>query len=264
MRSKLNALLARAEHSAKQYQQLLMDYIDTFAKKQGIFRGKRQDYVAAPEQEDMPQYRGNEPVQSTVKDYLKWMEDTTAEYIDHRFSIEATNATGPQAELQVGGQSWGSFTTLELMRLGDLLNDPKLNKLYETLPVRSDTKVWSLSSNKELAEQGIVETDAREQQNKTTIKSSRILSDPNLPLLKGNQNYIPQVVPDDKSLLLGTITIQEFSGEMTHIERAKILRRLTELKAAVKEALTIANESPAVDSTLTAKMIFRFLHIGTI
>ena len=261
---KLNQLLAKAEHTSKQFKALLEEYINTFKSKQGIFQGRKQNYVAMPDQEDQPSQRGHIMVQSTVKEYLQWFEETTEEFINDRFSVEATNATGVRADLIVEGKSFGSYSAVELMRLNDFLNTSELLKMYQTLPVRSDTKSWRASADPEYAEKGIWETEEREALTKTTIKSSRILLDPNLASLKGNQNYIPQVVPDDKSVVLGTASLQEFSGEFSHRERAEILRRMTMLKAAVKEALVRANEAAVVPSELTSKKLFGYLHRGTI
>jgi hypothetical protein len=262
MSIKLSVLLARADHSSKQFSALLSDYLVTFKTKQGIFRGIKKQYTPETGQEDQPSLSGNIEVQSTVKDYLQWFVDTVEEFVNHRFSIEATNATGPKAELKAEEMSFGLYSTAELLRLADFLNSPELNKMYQELPVRSDTASWRPSLDKDLAKKGIHETEPRELQNKTTIKGSRILLDPNLVNLKGNQNYIPQVVPDDQSVLLGKQKIQDFTGEISHRERAEILRRLTSLKAAVKEALTIANDAPAVESAMTAKKLFGYLHTG--
>lgn len=264
MRTKINVLLARAEHTAAQFTELLKNYLQTFEKKQGIFKGKRQEYQQEPDTDDQPSLRGFHAVQSTVGEYLQWFEDTCKEYIDNRFAVEATNATGPKAELIVEGISWGQLTTLELLRLNDFLNNGELHKMYAALPVRPDTVTWTLSKNKDMADRNIYETENREQHNRTTIKSSRILPDPNLPQLKDTKGYIPQLVPDDKTILLGIVRVQDFSGEISHEERAKILRRLTGLKAAVKEALAVANESATVQSGLTAEKIFGYLHNGKI
>lgn len=261
---KLNQLLAKAEHTAKQFKALLDEYIVTFKNKQTIFQGLKQEYIAGPDQEDMPTMRGHKMVQSTVTEYLQWFEETTADFINDRFAIEATNAKGILADLVVEGKAFGFYSSVELMRLNDFLNTGELLKMYQTLPVRSDTSSWKLSEDPEYKNKGIWETEMREALNKTTIKSSRILLDPNLSNLKGNQSYSPMVVPDDKSVVLGTASKQEFSGELSHRERAEILRRLTILKAAVKDALVRANEAPVVASELTSKKLFGYLHRGTI
>lgn len=261
---KVSAMLAKAEHTGKQFTALLAEYLKTFAHKENIFKGLKKEYFAEPNQEDKPQNRGMINVQSTVWGYLTYFEETTADYIDSRFSIEATNATGPKAELIVAGKSMGKYSAIELMRLKDLLNNADLFKMYQTLPVRSDTTDWVLSSNKEWAEKNIWETDVRKGLDRTTIKGSRILPDPNLVHLKGGQNYIPQVVPDDTTLLLGTQTEQHFSGQMSHEQRAAILGRITLLKAAVAQALVEANAAEVVSSQMTSKKLFGYIHHGTI
>lgn len=256
---KLNVKLARAEHTAAQFKALLDSYIDAFKSKQRLFQGKKLQYQAAPDQEDMPSMRGNEIVQSTVIEYLAYFEKITKDFINDRFSIEATNASGPKADLIIEEQVVARLSTCELLRLNDFLNNAEIFKMLQTLPVRLDTKSWRESPDPEYSPRGIFETEERELQNKTTIKGSRILQDPNLGNLKGNMTYIPQVVPEDKSVILGVQTMQEFSGELSHRERAEILRRWTIYKAAVKEALTLANDTPVVESEMTSEKLFGYI-----
>jgi len=264
MGQKLNALLAKAEHTGKQYVALVKDYLDTFAKKQGIFQGKRQVYTAAPGRDEHPHLTGFTAVQSTVRDYLAWFVSTVKEYINNRFSVEATNATGKKAPLIVEGVTWGEFTTLELMRLRDLLNNAELTKMYQTLPVRSDTKNWKLSADPEMSAKLIYETEVKTQVQRTTEKASIILTDPNLAQLKDTKSYVPQVVQTNTTITEGTFELQEYSGELSHLDRATMLRRITNLKASVQEALAVANEAPVVESKLTAEMIFGYIHDGKI
>ena len=63
---------------------------------------------------------------------------------------------------------------------------------------------------------------------------------------------------------MGDYTVQTFSGEFTHKERAEILRRRSELLSAIVEALKIANEVESVSSNMTADKLFKFLHKGEI
>lgn len=261
---KLNAKLAQTDHHARQWKAMLEEYNVTFKNKQTIFQGIRKLFIPSPGQEDDPKKSGTKPVQSTVSEYLLWLEGTSADYIDARFSIEATNATGPKAELMVEGKSLGVLSSVELMRLNDLLNSPELAKMYAILPVRSDLVSWKLSENVEFKDKGIWETEERSQLDKTTIKSSRILLDPNISNLKNTQNYTPVTVPDDTLLTYGTQTEQYFSGEISHRDRAEILRRYTILKAAVKAAIVEANNIEVVTSMLDSKKLFSYLHRGTI
>jgi|SRR5580692_178635 hypothetical protein len=261
---KLNVLLARAEHTGAQFKMMIQTYAHTFTHKQEIFRGTKKTYTKAPGSDDFPNMSGNEKVQSSVDEYLQWFEDTADEFITHRFNIEATNASGPKAELIVGGQKFGSYSTCELMRLNDFLNSPELLKMYSILPVRSDTENWKETTDPEGIKKKLWETDIKKLPHNTTIKGWIILPDPNVEKLKAGSPYTPIKESSDTKVYLGEQTMQKFSGEWSHADRASLLRRLTMLKASVKEALVTANETPMVESELTAKKIFGYLHRGTI
>ena len=61
---------------------------------------------------------------------------------------------------------------------------------------------------------------------------------------------------------MGDYTFQKFSGEMSHRERAEILKRRTKLLSAVIESLKTANDVEATSSAMTSKRLFGYLHNG--
>jgi len=260
---KQNALLAKTEHSATQYNALLKEYVATFADKHKsqIFVGARQTYQAEGDYLDEPSKRGFKPVQNTVPEYLKYFLDTCGDHITNLFAIEATNANGKAtANLIVDGDDWGKYTTLELLRLRSFLDSKELSKMYETLPVRRDDIKWVRSNDSEMKSENIWETEVFESANRTTLKESYILPDPNIQLLKDGAGYKPQIASKDTQVILGTQTVQHFSGEVSHRDRAAMLHRLSKLKEAVREALAKANEVEVVQSGLTAEKIFGYIH----
>lgn len=261
---KQNVLLAKLEHSAAQFRELVKGYIQTFGKSQAtqnVFRGIRQTYQAKGDYLDEPSKRGNTPVQNTVSEYLKYLVDHAAPHLTNLFNVEATNASGTaKARLIVDDIDFGELSTLELLRLKSFLDQQELNTMYSTLPVRPDTQTWKLSEDEEYKGKGIYETETFQNPNRTTLKEAYILPDPNIQHIKDASRYTPQVVTKDTQIVMGEQTVQWFTGETSHRERAAILSRLTNLKGAVRQALEEANHAEVIPSQLTAEKIFNYLH----
>lgn len=261
MADKLYKLLAVTDTLAANFKGLLKDYIHFFSKNQGAFLGEKKTYTAQEGTIDDPKKRGTRKVQTTVNEKLSWLEETLAEYIQALFDQEATNASGqPTAELIVGGENWGFFSTLELLRLKSFLENNDLKTMYENIPVRSDAENWSPTSSDEYEGRMVYESPLFSYDNKTTEKESYILPDPNLEKLGAGKQYTPQIGQKTTTISLGTGTVQSFSGEWSQREKAELLRRLKTLHVSVVKALKEANDCEIVESKLKADMIFSYLH----
>lgn len=265
MKMKLNVLLAKTEHSTAQFKKLISDYIAFFKNNQGDFRGAKKTYTPLPNKPDFPNERGVMKVVTTVTEKLQWLEETAAEHIDNLFAVEATNANGnAKAELIVEEKSFGIFSSLELLRLKSLIENADFEKMYATLPVRSDSEIWVETAEEAYRGRDIYQKPQMSGQNKTTIKESYIIPDPNVQHLKDSSKYVAQVATKDTIDILGDYTFDFYSGETTHRNRAEILRRRSALLAGIIEALKKANEAEAIESQMTAKKLFNYLHRGTI
>lgn len=262
---KLNVLLGKTEHSASQYKKLISDYLVFFKSKQGEFKGIKKTYTQREGTVDEPQMRGTIKVVTTVGDKLKWLEENAAEYIDGLFAVEHTNASGSaKATLIVGDINFGEMSTLELLRLKSLLESGDLEKMYAELPVRSDAEEWDRTEEEMYAGRDIWEQPKLSGVKKSIMKEAYILKDPNAEFIKDSGRYTPQVQTKDTILELGDYTIQHFSGETTHLERATILKRRSLLLSGVIEALKKANDVETVPSTFTAAKLFGYIHRGKI
>lgn len=263
MNLKLNVLLAKSEHAAGQFKRMLSDYVAFFKTKQGEFKGVKKTYAPKEGTVDEPTMRANVSVVTTTEEKLQWLEDTAKEYIDNLFSTEATNASGSvKAALTVDGVDFGHLSSLELLRLKSLLESGDLEQLYANIPVRSDAEIWNKTNAGQYQGRNVYESPLQSGVKKSLTKESYILSDPNIGYLKDTSKYVPQVSTKDTVLELGEYTVQHFSGESTHRERAEILKRRSKLLSAVIEALKIANEAEAIPSTITAAKLFGYLHKG--
>lgn len=259
---KLNTLLAKTDHLAGVFKKGIEENIAFFKKSQGAFRGERKTYVPRPGTIDLPKERSSKLVVTTVNEKLEYFENGAKDFINALFSQEKTNASGKAvADLIVEGKNWGSFTSLELLRLKALLEGFQLKDMYENIPVRNEDEIWRETSDELYTARSIYESELLSGVNKTTQKENYILPDPNIGKVEGSK-YTPQIGQRDTVMELGDYTLQRFSGEFNHTQRANILKRRSTLLTAVIEALKNANDVVAIESNLTADKLFNYLHNG--
>lgn len=262
---KLSVLLAKTDHLANQFRANVRDYSAFFKDKQGAFRGERKTYEAKQGTIDQPGKKGNKLVQTTVGEKLKYFVETNSEYIDALFSQEATNAAGQaRAELKVDDKSFGTYSSLELLRLKSLLESGDIEQMYTLIPVRSDEEEWTPTVEEMYKDRDIQDGKKLSGVEKSTYKEQFILADPNVPQLKDSSSYKPQVGQRDTVIELGDYTFQKFTGEYSHRQRAELLRRRSKLLSAVIEALKKANDIEASTSEMTAAKLFGYLHEGSL
>ena len=257
---KLSGLLAVTDQLSSSYKQSLQDYTNFFKNSQGAFRGERKTYVPRLGTVDEPRERSLTLVVTTVEEKLDWLEETQAKYIDSLFLQEAMNASGlVKADLIVEGVNFGSYSSLELLRLKSLLESPALVAMYEHLPVRSDSIEWDPTTEEMYEGRDIFETVKTSGVKKTTVKDPYILQDPNVATAP--DRYTPVTAQRDVVFELGDYTLQNFSGETSQRRKAEILRRRQILLVSVIEALKEANDIEATTfSEMTSRKLFGYLH----
>jgi len=255
---KLNVLLAKTDALAVGFKNLVNDYGRFFNKSQGAFLGEKKTYQAKEGTIDEPSRRGNINVQTTVDEKFDYFLNTSSEYIDALFSQEKTNASGTAtAELTVDGSSWGTFTSLELLRLKGLLENSAITNMLGSIPVRSDAEQWVKSEQEAYSSREIFDAPRLEGTNITTVKEDYILKDPNVS--DQSPNYNAKVAQKTTVMELGEYTVQKFSGQWSQRQRAEAMMRQSRLYVAVIEALKVCNEAEAVSSDLTSIAIFGYI-----
>ena len=98
--------------------------------------------------------------------------------------------------------------------------------------------------------------------NKTTLKESYILPDPNFANKENMSGYAPIQGTKTTVKELGKGTRQKFSGEWSELQRAQALKRIQDLDMAVTDALKRANDVPIVESNMKASTIFDYIFYG--
>jgi hypothetical protein len=256
---KLNILLGKTDYLASTFSKMLKDYIGFFKTKQGAFLGEKITFSPKEGTVDEPSKRKNSVVQTTVGEKFEWFKENSKSYVDALFSVEATNASGTaKAELLVDGKSWGTFTSLELLRLKGILENNDLKGVLENIPVRSDSLIWEKNTSEQYEGRDIFQTPIVEGTEKTTVKESYILEDPNLSRIDP-KNYSPQLGIKNTVMELGDYTHQKFSGELSQRKKAEILKRRSSLLVGVIEALKECNNCEVVKSELNSEKIFGYL-----
>jgi hypothetical protein len=259
---KLNVLLAVTDSLKGKYKRMVEDFTKFFKSSQGSFLGERATYVPKPDMVDEPGKRKYVRVVTTVDEKINWFITESKEFIDALFSQEKTNASGlAKADLIVEGDNWGNYTSLELLRLKNLLETSDLGKMEEMLseiPVRSDAEIWAPTTAEEYQGRNIFEGSLLSGVTKTTVKEEYILEDPNVQHLKGS-TYTPKVATKNTVVELGDFTSQKFTGQWSHRQRAEALRRRSVLITAVTAALKECNDVVAVQSDLTSDLIFGYI-----
>lgn len=249
MNKKLSVLLGLRDKTEKSYQSMLDDMFGKFKNKQGLFRGERRTYQAIDGFADEPSKRGYTAVASTVREQLDWFKKYTLDYFNITLSVEKTNADNVTAELVVDGQNWGTFTTLELLRLKSIM-DGKMKSMISEIPIRKETVLWTPTQDANYSGRDIFESPLDSGFSKTTIKESYILPDPH-----PDKNRQPQVAEKSTQVNIGNYSTQEFSGEFTNKQRADIQVKYDKLYTAIIEALETANNVETKESELGEKVL---------
>jgi len=258
---KLNVLLAKTDALAVGFKNLINDYGRFFNKSQGAFLGEKRTYAPKEGTIDEPSRRGNINVQTTVDEKFEYFIDTSAEYIDSLFAQERTNSSGSAiAELIVEGNSWGTFSSLELLRLKGLLENSGFSNMIGAIPVRSDAEQWDINTQEAYINRYIFEAPILEGTNITTVKEDYILKDPNVS--DQSPNYNAKVAQKTTVMELGEYTVQKFSGQWSQRQRAEALKRHNKLYVATIEALKVCNEVEAIGSDLNGPKIFNYILKG--
>lgn len=260
---KLNVLLAKADHSASSYNSMLRDYAAFFQKNQGSFRGEKKTYQARDGFSDEPSMRGNTPVITTIDEKWDWFIDNAKPYLQNVFDIDATNSVGAaKVELVYEGVSFGKLSAIELMRLKNILTSSDLEKVFVSIPTRSEGEVWEKATDASYVNRAIVQTEMLKGVKRTTQKREEILPDPNIAFLKDTSRYTPMKTVVDTVLEIGDYTQQKFSGEWTQVQRAELLKRRSGLLGAVIAALKEVNDLESVKSEFDSDRMLEFLIKG--
>lgn len=263
MAQKMNTLLAKVEHGSSRFAKMIGDYLAFFKGKQGAFAGIKKTYVPREGYTEDKSCIANTKVITTVGEKLEWFEQQSIPFLKELFAVEATNSKGANTvELVVDGISFGHLTALDLMRLKTLLTKKEWVEMYENIPVRSDAEVWEPCTDSEYEGREIFQTPMLKGVTRTTESEEVILKDPNINPDKLPANYNARTTIKKKVVETGDYTLQNFTGGWTQRQKAELLRRRSQLLAAVVEALKEVNDTVSERPNLNVETLVNFLHHG--
>lgn len=263
MAQKMNTLLAKVEHGSSRFSKMIGDYLAFFKGKQGAFAGIKKTHVPREGYTEEKSCIANTKVITTVGEKLEWFEQQSIPFLKELFAVEATNSKGANTvELVVDGISLGHLTALDLMRLKTLLTKKEWVEMYENIPVRSDAEVWEPCTDSEYEGREIFQTPMLKGVTRTTESEEVILKDPNINPDKLPANYNARTTIKKKVVETGDYTLQNFTGGWTQRQKAELLRRRSQLLAAVVEALKEVNDTVSEKPNLNVETLVNFIHHG--
>lgn len=253
---KLNVLLAKTDQLNAVTKKNLTDSIATFRGKQGHFKGEKTTYKERSAEFANPANNVDKPVNSTVQEWFDYTFKIAAEFMKAKLDQESTNCSGTaKAMLVIEGKSFGELSTGELMALKGFFEQQALRDMFEAAPTVSLTENWRESENVEYKRRGILEAPIQNWVDKSTETTPKVEWDP-----AGKQ---PGIIIQLKSTLeKGDVTRQLFTGEISHIDRAAIMSRLSKIIIAIKSALEEANHATVQPSALNPEQLFDYLVKG--
>ena len=259
---KLNVLLALREKLANRYSQMVGDYSSFFKNKQGAFQGTLKTHSPLDGYAVDVTKVANVRVITTVNEKLDWWLKEASEYFNTALAIEASNGQGaPTVELVFEGKTYGPFPATVLLRLRGIVENDKFAQMLSSIPVREETKIWNPTTDEDYKRRGnIFETERQEGETRTTETHDEILKDCNLDPQHLPSNYKAVVTQVKKTVKTGDYTVQFFTGEWTHQQRANLLKRRSELIDAINIALQKVNDREAVECNVTD--LFKHLIYG--
>lgn len=263
MPQKMNTMLAKVEHGTSSFNRMVGDYFAFFKGKQGAFAGIKKTHVPREGFSEDKSCIANTRVITTVGEKLEWFEQQATPFLKDLFSVEATNSKGAKTiELVVDGISFGHLTALDLMRLKTLLTKKEWVDMYENIPVRPDSEVWETCTDPEYSGREIFQTPIAKGVTRTTESEEVILKDPNINPEKLPSNYNAKTTIKKRTVETGDYTIQNFTGAWTQRQKAELLRRRSQLLAAVIEALKEVNDVETERPNLDINVLINFIHNG--
>lgn len=259
----MNTLLAKVEHGSSRFSKMIGDYLAFFKGKQGAFAGIKKTHVPREGYTEEKSCIANTKVITTVGEKLEWFEQQSIPFLKELFAVEATNSKGANTvELVVDGISFGHLTALDLMRLKTLLTKKEWVEMYENIPVRSDAEVWEPCTDSEYEGREIFQTPMLKGVTRTTESEEVILKDPNINPDNLPANYNARTTIKKKVVETGDYTLQNFTGGWTQRQKAELLRRRSQLLAAVVEALKEVNDTVSEKPNLNVETLVNFIHHG--
>lgn len=230
MPRKLHEFLGSQSQVFTQAEKVRTDLATTFEKKRHLFGESLVQYTPDGEGAHTTT-ESQSTLQSTVASELKWVSEILAKAYDSEATIDEGNMTArADVTLDNGTVLLTRVPATQLMQLDKRLGE--LHQLVQQIPTLDPAKGFTPDPDR-----GVGVYKAREVRKRRTKKDQVPLV-----LLAPTKEHPGQAQLITKDVEIGTIHEQEWSGLITPATKAKILERVEELRRAVKQARTRAND----------------------
>jgi len=245
MANKLHELLAVEQDRKHKANRKIGETKKLFEKKAPHFDGMTKRYIALEENSELIPDENKEIV-TTVESSLTEAIEKISKGIDAHLSKEETNCSGvAKAELEVDGQSLGTFSATSLLAIESHLN--KLKELYDAIPTLESARKWDLDD-----QEGIFKTDAE-------VKFRSVKRPKVIVKYEATEEHPAQTELLYLDFQIGKYETVYKSGRIPLTKKKKMLNRINNLLEATKIARSKAN-NVEVKNIKFADQLFDFIH----
>lgn len=228
---RLHELLAIEKNKLTQWTTLVQETLKKFDKEH-LFKGFIKSLKMlkdSPENEAIEKAgRESRDVVTTVEETLAYLFDHWADYEDIQFKKNLTNQKA-KASIQIGETKIDNVPVDELMGLENRL--AKIRDIFQSIPTLDASREWQKSTVRE----GVWIASNPDVTTKTEKVTTPIV------LYEATKDHPAKVETITKDEPVGTYTTVSFSGTITSIQKAAVLKRIDDLVGEVKQARMRAN-----------------------
>lgn len=242
--AKLHELLATETSLKGQSQKAMTDISNTFSSKRHLFEEKLVTFQSNVEGEPV-RVEGQSSLQSTVGTELDWLSGFLNKSLDAGYAIsEANTMARADVVLEDGSVILKAIPATALLDLEKRLSE--IQAVAKQIPTLDPAKGFKVDPSRP----GKVYV-ANEVSKTRTKKITKPLT-----MYEATKEHPAQVQLVSEDVPVGTIVEREWSGLITPAEKSSILDRIEQLKRAVKQARSRANEQSVngiakIGSTIT-------------
>ena len=228
--TQLHAVLAAETDLRGASDRILDETKRTFVKKPHLFQGVLKTYEKT--HEDGANFPGEHTkVDSTVAEKLQYASQAIAAYIDNTLTKEKTNAATSADVILSGGDTFvAGLPAPALLNFAERLR--QIREMLEAIPTLEPGKFWEQDKDERPGVFSALSVPTVKTKKELKITTAFAPTD----------KHPGQYVESHEDVIIGHFNTKPYSGLISPIEKSKMIARCEQLRAAVKEALSKANQ----------------------
>jgi hypothetical protein len=252
---KLHQVLAVEKDVKNKFQKIVTECKETFCQRGKLFNEHRKTYQPLVQDDSyIPGSQEYEPMQSTVRAKLNYVESSMIQAMDILFQKERANSTA-RADVEIDNGDGTKKTLIKdvpvtaLVQLENLVEDVR-TRVYDSIPTLDPAKIW----HKDDTTPDTWKADPVQTQSTKKNQEALVL----FPATDKHPAQCQMIVVDRPA---GTWTVSTRSGCLSPLQKSQLLDRLEKLIAGIKIARSKANDIE-VDSVAIGKIFFNYINEG--